>query len=80
VQEPESPYLREGIPRIAEAAARDRAQLSAHDEALCSEFSRLPTEELVARRDDLYGVAGRREFSQQGETPPPSESRRVASG
>lgn len=50
---PESPYLREGIPHIAEAAERDRAQIAAHDEALRSQFSRLPTEELVARRDDL---------------------------
>lgn len=56
---PESPYLREGIPHIAEAAERDRAQLAAHDESLRSQFSRLPTEELVARRDDLYGAADR---------------------
>jgi len=56
---PESPHLREGIPHIAEAAERDRAQIAAHDEALRSQFSRLPTEELVARRDDLYGSADR---------------------
>jgi ATP-dependent exoDNAse (exonuclease V) alpha subunit len=30
---PRSPYLREGIPHIAEAAERDRAQLAAHDVA-----------------------------------------------
>ncbi len=56
---PESPYLRDGIPHIAEAAERDRAQLAAHDEALRSQFSRLPTEELVTRRDELYSAADR---------------------
>ncbi|HXS46256.1 MAG TPA: MobF family relaxase [Solirubrobacterales bacterium] len=56
---PESPYLREGIPHIAEAAERDRAQIAAHDEALRSQFTGLPTEELVARRDDLYDAADR---------------------
>jgi conjugative relaxase-like TrwC/TraI family protein len=45
---PESSHLREGIPHIAEAAERDRAQLAAHDEALRAKFSGLPTEELVA--------------------------------
>jgi conjugative relaxase-like TrwC/TraI family protein len=59
---PESPYLREGIPHIAEAAERDRAQIAAHDEALRSQFSRLPTQELVARRDDLQSAAGREEL------------------
>jgi conjugative relaxase-like TrwC/TraI family protein len=56
---PESPYLREGIPHIAEAAERDRAQLAAHDEALRAKFSGLPTEELVTRRDELRLAAGR---------------------
>ncbi len=56
---PESPYLRDGIPHMAEAAERDRTQSAAHDEALRSQFSRLPTGELVARRDDLYGAADR---------------------
>lgn len=56
---PESPYLREGIPHIAEAAERDRAQLAAHDEALRSQFSRLPTEDLVTRRDELCSAADR---------------------
>ncbi|HEX3240305.1 MAG TPA: AAA family ATPase [Solirubrobacterales bacterium] len=46
---PRSPHLREGIPHIAEAAERDRAQLAAHEEALRSHFSGLPTEELIAR-------------------------------
>jgi conjugative relaxase-like TrwC/TraI family protein len=56
---PESPYLREGIPHIAEAAERDRAQLAAHEVALRSQFSGLPTEELVARRAELWAAADR---------------------
>jgi len=56
---PESRYLREGIPHIAEAAERDRPQLAAHEVALRSQFSGLPTEELVARRDDLSNAASR---------------------
>ena len=56
---PESPHLRDGIPHIAEAAERDRAQLAAHDEALRSQFSGLPTEELVGRRSELLEAAGR---------------------
>ncbi|MGC1853690.1 MAG: MobF family relaxase [Solirubrobacterales bacterium] len=63
---PESPYMREGIPQIAEAAERDRAQLAAHEVALRSQFSGLPTEELVARRDGLRIAAGREE-SQEGQ-------------
>jgi hypothetical protein len=54
---PRSPHLREGIPHIAEAAERDRAQLAAHDAALRSRFSGLPTEELVAMRSDLRSAA-----------------------
>lgn len=54
---PGDPHVREPIPHIAEAAERDRAQLAAHEVALRSRFSGLPTEELVARRDDLYGAA-----------------------
>jgi conjugative relaxase-like TrwC/TraI family protein len=56
---PRSPHLREGIPHIAEAAERDRAQLAAHDQALRSRFSGLPTEELVARRSELLPAADR---------------------
>jgi conjugative relaxase-like TrwC/TraI family protein len=56
---PESPRLREGIPHIAEAAERDRAQFAAHDEALRSQFSHLPTDELVTRRAELRGPADR---------------------
>ncbi len=58
---PESPHLREGIPHIGEAAERDRAQLAAHDEALRSKFSGVPTEELVARRDELRIAASHEE-------------------
>jgi conjugative relaxase-like TrwC/TraI family protein len=47
---PQSPYLRQGIPHIAEAAERDRAQLAAHDIA---QLQALPTEELVRRRSEL---------------------------
>lgn len=62
---PESPYLREGIPHIAEAAERDRSQLAAHDEALRSQFSGLPTEEVVARRDALWTAADREAVNQE---------------
>jgi hypothetical protein len=54
---PASPHLHEGIPHIAEAAERDRAQLAAHEVALRSRFSGLPTEELVARREELSSAA-----------------------
>ena len=47
---PASPYLREGIPHIAEAAERDRAQLAAHGIA---QLRSLPTEELVRQRGEL---------------------------
>ncbi len=48
----------EALPHIALAAERDRAQLAAHDAALRSRFSGLPTEELVARSDELRVAAG----------------------
>ena len=54
---PDDPYLRRGIPHIAEAAQRDRAQTAAHEEALRAELRGLPTEELLARRGELAGVA-----------------------
>ncbi len=38
---------------------RDRAQIAAHDAALRSQFSGLPTEELVARSEDLRIAANR---------------------
>jgi conjugative relaxase-like TrwC/TraI family protein len=50
----------DALPHIAAAAERDRAQLAAHDAALRSQFSGLPTEELIARSDDL-GVAANHE-------------------
>jgi conjugative relaxase-like TrwC/TraI family protein len=50
-------HSRDAIPHIAEAAERDRAQLAAHDAALRSQFSGLPTEELVARSEDLRSAA-----------------------
>jgi hypothetical protein len=56
---PASVYLREGIPHIAEASERDRAQLAAQEVALRSRFSGLPTEELVSRHRELDVAAGR---------------------
>lgn len=50
---------RDALPHIAEAAQRDRAQLAAHDAALRSRFSGLPTEELVARSEELRIAANR---------------------
>jgi len=47
------------LPHIAQAAVRDRAQLAAHDAALRSRFSGLPTEQLVARSDELLAVVRR---------------------
>lgn len=56
-----------GIPHIAEAAERDRAQRAAHDETLRAELRGLPVEELRERRQELaakasgeQGVEGRR--------------------
>ena len=51
---PRSPYVREGIPHIAEAAERDRAQLAAHDVA---QLEALPSAELIERRDGLRSQA-----------------------
>jgi conjugative relaxase-like TrwC/TraI family protein len=51
------PPERDAIGHVAEAAQRDRAQTAAHDEALRSEFRRLPSEELVARREALGEAA-----------------------
>jgi conjugative relaxase-like TrwC/TraI family protein len=56
---PKPAFDRDAISHIAEAAERDRAQLAAHDAALRSRFSGLPTEELVARSDELRVAAGR---------------------
>jgi conjugative relaxase-like TrwC/TraI family protein len=54
---PTSPYLRDGIPHIAEASERDRAQLAAHEVALRERFQGLPTEDLRARREELAQAA-----------------------
>jgi conjugative relaxase-like TrwC/TraI family protein len=62
---PSSPYLRKGISHLAEAAERDRAQLAAHEVALRSRFTGLPTEELVARRRELEGAADREAVLQE---------------
>jgi len=51
------PPEREAIGHVAEAAQRDRAQTAAHDEALRSELRKLPSEELVARREALSEAA-----------------------
>lgn len=50
---PRSPYLREGLEHIAEAAQRDGSQTAAHDEAQHFELSELSTPVLVERRADL---------------------------
>jgi hypothetical protein len=62
---PGDPYLRRGIPHIAEASERDRAQTAAHDEALRSELRGLPTDELVSRRGELAREAGREDTNQE---------------
>jgi ATP-dependent exoDNAse (exonuclease V) alpha subunit len=49
----------DALPHIAAAAERDRAQLAAHDAALRSQFSGLPTEELVGRSEELRAGASR---------------------
>jgi hypothetical protein len=53
---PSSPHRREGIPHIAEAAVRDRAQRAAHDVA---QLEALPSGELVERRERLLPQARR---------------------
>ncbi|HEX7278004.1 MAG TPA: MobF family relaxase [Solirubrobacterales bacterium] len=53
---PRSP-LREGLDHIAEAAERDGAQVSAHDEALRQEFGQLPTDELARRLHEVRAEA-----------------------
>jgi conjugative relaxase-like TrwC/TraI family protein len=65
---------REPIAHIAEAAARDRAQTAAHDEALRAELAKLPTEELAARHKALV-VPARNEGAQEERYV--SESRRL---
>jgi conjugative relaxase-like TrwC/TraI family protein len=55
---PASAFLRDGLEHIAEAAERNGAQVSAHDEALRSELAPLSTEELVARGAGIRAEAG----------------------
>lgn len=55
---PRSPYLREGLEHIAEAAERDRAQVAAHDFALRAELAPLSNRELVQRRVELERGCG----------------------
>jgi AAA domain/TrwC relaxase len=62
---PTSPHAREGIPHIAEAAERDRAQLAAHEVSLRSRFEGLPSEELVARHRELERAADREKIDQE---------------
>ncbi len=62
---PTSPYLREGIPHIAEAAERDRAQLAAHEVSLRSRFEGLPIGGLVARHRELESAAFHEESNQR---------------
>jgi conjugative relaxase-like TrwC/TraI family protein len=54
---PDSPYLRHGLEHIAEAAERIGAQSAAHDEALRSQFARMPTDELARRVHELRSEA-----------------------
>ncbi|MFN8164459.1 MAG: AAA family ATPase [Solirubrobacterales bacterium] len=62
---PRSPHLREGLQHIAEAAERNGAQVSAHDEVMRSALGKLPSEELAQRRDELRAEAGAEEAGQQ---------------
>ena len=62
---PRSPHLREGLDHIAEAAERDRAQTSAHEEALAARFSALPSTELAARRTELEPAANRERAAEE---------------
>lgn len=55
---PRDPYLRDGLEHIAEAAERNGAQASAHDEALRSQFAELSTAELAAQVRELRSEAG----------------------
>jgi conjugative relaxase-like TrwC/TraI family protein len=54
---PKPPETREAIAHIAEAAVRDRAQSTAHEEALRDQLRRLPTEEVARRGEALIGPA-----------------------
>ncbi|MGN6557013.1 MAG: MobF family relaxase [Solirubrobacterales bacterium] len=62
---PESPYLRDGLDHIAEAAERDGSQVSAHDEALRAELGQLPGDELLRRLHELRSEAGAEQRNQE---------------
>jgi conjugative relaxase-like TrwC/TraI family protein len=62
---PQSPYLRDGLDHIAEAAERDGSQVSAHDEALRQEFGQLPGDELLRRLHELRSEAGAEQRNQE---------------
>jgi conjugative relaxase-like TrwC/TraI family protein len=62
---PRSPYLRQGLEHIAQAAERDGAQVAAHDQALRSALGQLPTEELRRRREELRAEAGAERHNEQ---------------
>lgn len=59
---PRSPYLRDAVPHIAEAAQRDRAQLAAHDVA---RLEALPSEELAERCEGLRAHARREQTGER---------------
>jgi conjugative relaxase-like TrwC/TraI family protein len=61
---PRSLHLRQGLDHIAEAAERDGSQSAAHDEALRSQFSQLPTDELARRLHEVRAEAGAEAQSQ----------------
>lgn len=74
---PRSPHLREGLEHIAEAAERNGAQVSAHDQAMRSALGKLPSEELARRRDGLrQRPAPRRPTSRHVETSVSASRRR----
>ena len=50
---PRSPYVRDGLAHIAEAAEREGAQVSAHDQALRSRLADLRPDQLAARLREL---------------------------
>ena len=56
---------RDAIGHVAEAGGRDRAQTAAHDEVLRSEFRKLPSEELIARREALREKASDEFYADQ---------------
>ncbi|MGN6217082.1 MAG: MobF family relaxase, partial [Solirubrobacterales bacterium] len=62
---PHSPYLRDGLEHIAEAAERDGSQVSAHDEALRQELGQLPGDELLRRLHELRSEAGAEQRNQE---------------